>query len=110
MAVSEMVERVAHAIGDLPLTATDEDCARAAITAMREPTEPMWGELARQLIFWQRQQRPTGQKLYRDLDMIGVGVPDWLRQEIHDTDHVPAKGTVAACIWKSMIDAALAGK
>lgn len=41
--MSEMIERVARAIsirmGEFPCT--DQDCARAAIEAMREPTEAM---------------------------------------------------------------------
>jgi hypothetical protein len=68
-----------------------------------EPSEAMWGGLARRLVFWCRLSRPTGSELYAFLRCAGEAIPDWLVQEIPDTDHVPPKGTVAACIYKAML-------
>lgn len=81
--------------------------ARAAILAMNEPTEPMWGELARDIVFWCRFPKHDGAALHSHLKSIGRVIPDWLSTEIPNTSQVPPKGTVAACIWKAMNAAAL---
>lgn len=74
----------------------------------RQPTEAMWSGLARDLVMWWGMgPRPTGKALYLHLCRLSRDVPDWLREEIPDVDHVPPKGTVAACIWKAMYAAAL---
>lgn len=75
------------------------------VCAPREPTEAMWGGLARDLVLWQRFKNPTGRALYEHLIMLGRTIPDWLTKEIGDLDHVPPKGTVATCIYKAMIEA-----
>lgn len=69
----------------------------------KEPTEKMWGGLARQIVLWMRFDRATGQSLYAHLKASGREIPEWLRAEIPDTDHVPPKGTVAVCIYKAML-------
>jgi hypothetical protein len=71
----------------------------------RQPTEAMWSGIARQIILWDRSANPRGETLYRQLTMTGCPIPDWLREEIPNTGQCPPKGTVAACIWKAMIDA-----
>lgn len=72
-----------------------------------EPTEAMWGGLALTLVqWWSMGDRPTGKALYIHLSRLGVEPPQWLRDEIHDIDHVPSKGTFAACIFKAMLAAA----
>lgn len=76
--------------------------------SLSEPTEAMWSGLARDLIMWDRFGRPTGADLYRHLKRCGRTIPDWLRKEIPDVDHVPPKGTVAICIWKAMAEVLLA--
>lgn len=81
--------------------------ARAAIAAMREPTEAMWSGLARHIILWDRQANPGGDKLYKQLKMTGCPVPEWLPTEIPNTGHCPSKGNVAVAIWKAMHDEAL---
>lgn len=74
----------------------------------REPSEEMWGGLARDLVMWRDMDRPpTGAFLYRHLGRLGRAIPEWLRAEIPDTEHVPPKGSVAVCIYKAMIAAAL---
>jgi hypothetical protein len=89
--------------------------ALAAIVSIREagyaivpmePTEPMWSELARDIVMWDRFPRHTGADLHAHLRSLGRTIPDWLAKEIPDTDQVPPKGTVAACIYKAMIEAA----
>jgi hypothetical protein len=71
-----------------------------------EPTEAMWGGLARAIVMWWGMgPRPTGALLYKHLELTGETIPDWLRSEIPDTDHVPPKGTVAVCIYRAMLDA-----
>lgn len=74
----------------------------------KEPTEKMWGGLARDIVMWTRFQhaRPTGETLYKHLRSIRGEPPEWLRQEIPDNNNVPPKGTVAAVIYKAMIEAA----
>ena len=93
--------------------------ARAALTAIhpglldgsmvvvpREPTEEMWSGLARQLVLWRDMSDNTGRGLYQHLKAAGWPVPDWLRKEIPDTNHVPAKGDVAVVIYRAMLAAA----
>lgn len=70
-----------------------------------EPTEEMWGGLARQIVMWNRFPRPTGHALHEHLRHGWPdAVPAWLAKEIPDNDIVPPKGTVAACIFKAMIE------
>lgn len=73
-------------------------------TVPEEPTEEMWGGLARQMIMWARMgSEATGRNLHAMLKSLGMDRPNWLLQEIPDTDRVPSKGTVAACIYKAML-------
>ncbi len=97
-------------------TLSINETAKLALKALAEagyrvvpliPTEAQWSGLARDLVMWDRMRpRPTGQLLYQHLDRLGRDTPDWLRKEIPDTDHVPPKGTVAACIYRAMLDVA----
>ncbi len=72
-------------------------------TVPEEPTEVMWAGLARAIVMWSRFSRPHGRALYQHLASSGEAIPDWLRREIPDTDHVPPKGTVAVCLYKAML-------
>lgn len=69
------------------------------------PSEDQWNGLARSLVmWWGMSDRPTGQRLYAYLKLATARyIPDWLYEEIPDIDHVPPKGTVAACIYRAMI-------
>lgn len=69
----------------------------------KEPTEAQWGGLARDLVMWCRFDKPTGAAFYSYLRSIDVEAPDWLLKEIPNTDRVPPKSTVAACIYKAML-------
>lgn len=84
--------------------------AAGFVVVPKEPTEAMWGELARDIVMWQRMTAngaATGATLHRHLLSIRPGpVPEWLAKEIPDNGNVPPKGTVAACIYKAMIEAA----
>lgn len=71
-----------------------------------EPTDAMWGGLARDIVFWDRYGKHNGSELHAHLKSLGREMPDWLAKEIPDTDQVPPKGTVAACIYKAMLQAA----
>lgn len=73
-----------------------------------EPTEAQWGELARDIVFWYGTCTPPhhGAKLHTFLRNMGRVVPHWLIEEINDSDSTPAKGTVAAVIYKAMLEAA----
>jgi hypothetical protein len=89
--------------------------ARAALEAKAEPvadsrivpvqpTEAQWSGLARDIIMWMDMGgRPTGESLYEHLDMCGRDIPQWLRDEVPNVNHVPPKGTRAAIIYKAMI-------
>lgn len=69
------------------------------------PTEAQWNGLARDLIMWMDStQRPTGKSLYQHLEWAGREIPDWLRAEIPENDHVPPKGTRAAVIYRAMVE------
>ena len=113
-------EAVARAIRDLTFSALtmDEtrDVADAALAAIEaagwrivpaDATEEQWGGLARAILFWWGgMDRPTGILLYQHLRLTGETIPDWLIAEIPEIDHVPPKGTVAACIYRAMLEAA----
>lgn len=73
-----------------------------------EPVEAQWGELARDIVFWLYMSGSPhhGSKLHDHLRNLGRDIPDWLTKEIPDVGHTPAKGTVAACIYRAMLEAA----
>lgn len=73
-----------------------------------EPTEDMWGELARDVVMWLYMEGTPhyGSKLHKHLRALGHTVPEWLYREIPDADRTPPKGTVAAVIYKAMLAAA----
>jgi hypothetical protein len=77
-----------------------------------EPTEAMWGELARDIVFWLSMNSGPhyGSKMYEHLRNLGREIPEWLAKEIPDSNHTPPKGTVAVCIYKAMIAAAPTGE
>ena len=72
-----------------------------------EPTPEMWGELARDIVWWMYMTGAPhyGSKLHAHLNALGRDIPDWLSKEIPDVAHTPPKGTVAACIYKAMLAA-----
>lgn len=78
------------------------------VTVPREPTEAMWGGLARAIIMWTRFGRPSEKALLNHLKSVGEAVPAWLAAECRDIDHVPPKGSVAVWVYRAMVDAALA--
>lgn len=82
----------------------DVDQDSVTVTVPREPTETMWGGLARDIVMWTRFDRPSERALLQHLRRIGRNVPDWLSSECRDIDHVPPKGSVAVWIYKAMLD------
>jgi hypothetical protein len=69
------------------------------------PTEEQWNGLARMIVMWWGfGGRPTGYALYEHLKHAGVHAPVWLQAEIHNDGSVPPKGTVAACIYRAMLE------
>lgn len=80
--------------------------AEGMVLVPREPTEEQWGGLARDIVMWWCFDKRTGSALYHHLEFAGREIPDWLRNEIPDADHVPPKGAVAAAIYKAMLSAA----
>lgn len=72
-----------------------------------EPTEPMWGGLARDIVFAERAHNGncTGKDLHEFLQNIGRPPPAWVSKEIQPVNHVPPKGTIAACIYKAALSA-----
>ena len=72
-----------------------------------EPTEAQWGELARDIMFVLRQERPTPRKLLYHLEHLHETLPEWLRNEaeMQNLDHVISKGTCCVLIYKAMLAA-----
>lgn len=101
--VSTLLETLSLRIRALPIDAATEQW----VCVPKEPREDMWGGLARDLVMWRDLQRPTGHALYKHLRDCGRDIPAWLFDEIPNTTHVPSKGTVAVCIYKAMLDAAM---
>lgn len=73
-----------------------------------EPTEEMWGGLARAIMMW-IDMSGGGPKLPRDLlnhlRRSGVEAPPWLRSEaeIKNIDHSMSKGSRCVLIYKAML-------
>jgi hypothetical protein len=85
--------------------------AEGFVVVRAEPTEAMWGGLARDLVMWDRgMPNQYGSTLYKHLRACGRPIPDWLLAEIPDIDHTPPKGTVAVCIYRAMLSAATTGE
>ncbi len=76
----------------------------------REPTEAMWGGLARDIVWflYSTSAPHRGVKFYKWLENMGREVPEWLRAEVPDVNHSPSKGTWAVCIFKAMLEGAAA--
>lgn len=73
------------------------------------PTEAMWGGLARDIVFWMRvhPNDHSGQSLHAFLRNIRRhDLPSWFEAEIGDNTSVPPKGTIAAVIYRAMIEEA----
>ena len=80
-----------------------------------EPTIEQYGGLARDIIQWMR-FTPSGdqhsQSLIEWLKNMGNEIPSWLMSENeinHLSKHVLSKGTIAAIIYKAMLEAAQDG-
>lgn len=72
----------------------------------KEPTEEMWGGLARDIMMWMDMYEghlKTPRNLFQHLDNLGRDIPQWLRDELKALDHVPPKGTRAVLIYKAML-------
>lgn len=69
-----------------------------------EPTEAQWGGLARDIVMWTRFNQHSGMALHDHLKSLGREIPAWLAQEIPNSINTPPKGTVAACIYKAMLE------
>jgi hypothetical protein len=113
-----MVERAVEAL-DFNDHLSYRRMALAALTAAlgdthcvvpKEPSEAMWGGLARAIVMWTRFSRPSEQALLRHLKASGETIPDWLSAECRDVDHVPPKGSVAVWIYRAMIAASTSGE
>lgn len=72
-----------------------------------EPTEEMWGGLARHLMMWLDFGNPTVEALRKHLDMLNIEWPAWMDAESElRGSGVPSKGTRATLIYKAMLAAA----
>ena len=71
-----------------------------------EPTKTQWGFLARDIILWMEMDRPTPEKLFKHLKMLGREIPNWLinEHEMKNMGAVPSKGTRAVLIYKAMLE------
>jgi hypothetical protein len=103
--VQSMVEQVARAI-EAKLKGQDflsyEDAARAAIEAMREPTDREL-DAVRYLVQWHSFERPTEAALLRHAGCLRKNAPE----DCRDVEHVPPTNMVSYWIYRGVIDAAL---
>jgi hypothetical protein len=73
-----------------------------------EPTQAMWGGLARDIMMWLSfSDRPTPQSLLNHLRRAGREIPAWLLEEdeMKALDHSMSKGTRVTIIYKAMLEA-----
>ena len=81
-----------------------------------EPTTEQYGGLARDIIQWMRFTQSSNQhseSLIEWLKSMGNEIPSWLMGENeinHLSKHVLSKGTLAAIIYKSMLEAVTDGE
>ncbi|MES2973338.1 MAG: hypothetical protein V4757_07000 [Pseudomonadota bacterium] len=89
-------------------SAVAPQAARGWVMVPVEPTQEMWSELARDIVWWLYtcQAPHHASKMYKFLRNLGREIPEWLLQEIPDVDHTPAKGDFAVAIYRAMISAA----
>ena len=77
-----------------------------------EPTMDQFGGIARDIIQWLRfteSKNQHSESLVKWLKDMGNEIPEWLYSESeinHLSKHVISKGTIAAIIYKAMLDAA----
>ena len=77
-----------------------------------EPTEQQFGGMARDIIQWLRfteSKNQHSESLVKWLKDMGNEIPSWLyseREVNHLSKHVISKGTIAAIIYKAMLEAA----
>ena len=77
-----------------------------------EPTVDQFGGMARDVIQWMRftdSKDQHSESLVKWLKDMGNEIPDWLYSEPeinHLSKHVLSKGTIAAIIYKAMLEAA----
>lgn len=72
-----------------------------------EPTEEQWGGLARDIVMWMRAYSDhSSDTLFKHLRLCGATIPEWLTKECDTGRHTLPKGTVAAIIYKAMVEAA----
>ena len=71
---------------------------------MAEPSEAMWGGLARDIMMAFDMNLKTPNGIRKHLTLLGRAIPDWLEQEFQGTgqDSVLSKGTRCTLIWKAM--------
>ncbi len=69
-----------------------------------EPSEAMWGGLARDIMMWLDFGTKTPRELFKHLKRTGRDIPKWLTDEpeMRALDHVPSKGTRCVIIYKAM--------
>ena len=70
------------------------------------PTEEMWGGLARSIMMWLDMTPSTPRTLFKHLESSGIDIPEWLKSELEMTslDHIPSKGTRCVLIYKAMME------
>ena len=77
-----------------------------------QPTVDQFGGMARDIIQWMRftdSKDQHSESLVKWLKDMGSDIPDWLYSEPevnHLSKHVISKGTIAAIIYKAMLEAA----
>jgi hypothetical protein len=77
------------------------------MAALREPSEAMWGGLARDIVFWlDTTDKRTPRSLFKFLGNVGREVPEWIKthMEMANLDHAISKGTRATIIFLAMLD------
>lgn len=77
------------------------------LASLREPSEAMWGGLARDIVFWlDTTDKRTPRSLFEFLGNVGREVPEWLKahMEMANLDHAISKGTRAIIIFLAMLD------
>ena len=79
------------------------------ITVPKIPTEDQWGGLSRSIMMWldmYEGSSKTPKNLFKHLELSGVKVPAWLKDEpeMKNLDSVLSKGTRCAIIYRAMLE------
>ena len=110
--LANMAHQQAKLIEKLQKSAKNQSVVGGLKIVPVEPNQAQFGGMARDVIQWMRfteSKNQHSESLVKWLKDMGNEIPEWLYSEPeinHLSKHVISKGTIAAIIYKAMLEAA----